>query len=94
MFEPKLVLSLLVFSPNCGFDSEPLDFGLYLIILKALGLLPCARETCTNVMECFASQRFWLTKNYDLTCWDRLFCSCPAVQQRFNTGVLNAGIRD
>ena len=29
ILKPKLVLSLLSFPPDRGFDAEPLDFGLY-----------------------------------------------------------------
>lgn len=29
MVQPKLLVSLLGFLPECRFDAEPLDFGLY-----------------------------------------------------------------
>lgn len=38
-----------------------------------------ARETCTNVMKCFASQRFWLAEDCDQTHLRWAFFN-PAVQ--------------
>lgn len=50
MLEPKLVLSLLGLPPDCGFDAEPLNFGLYPICFERTRTVALGQR---NLHQCY-----------------------------------------